>query len=84
MPVGTVVICKKTKAFAKICNRRQGRMNINTLDFKPVRSPKKTCCQGSRTQWDGDASLTTKIPEKDTYLHCIMSPTNFVLGANTS
>lgn len=41
MPVGTVVICKKTKAFAKICNRRQRRMNINTLDFKPVRSPKK-------------------------------------------
>lgn len=41
MPVGTVVICEKTKAFAKICGRRQGRKNTNTLDFKPVRSPKK-------------------------------------------
>lgn len=41
MAVGTVVICEKTKAFAKICDRRQGRMNTNILDFKPVTSAKK-------------------------------------------
>lgn len=55
-------------------------MSVKRVTFQASKKhTQKPLVNSSTTQWDRDTSVTTKIPEKDTCLRCLGSPSDFVL-----